>query len=166
MMATPDNYTYKVGKVLQTTWVFSIQSLSNMTYFVTGPMQPLYPSGHRRTGQLHQKDILRSVFCYGVGGVWQVSTAELLVTVYVSGVTSGGEACSYAVITYTWEGTPHPVAVAVPSIAPSIDRPYGSRSWEVTIDRFLCFLFWGAFSMADRVYSRDCIQSTLQIAAV
>lgn len=82
MMATPDNYTYKVQC-----------------------------NRYIHPGTDERGSFIRKIFC---------------------GVTSGGEACSYAVITYTWEGTPHPVAVAVPSIAPSIDRPYGSRSWEAS----------------------------------
>ncbi|VDO22351.1 unnamed protein product [Haemonchus placei] len=55
------------------------------------------------------------------------------------GMTNTGEGCAYAVITYSWEGTPHPIAVAMPTSAPSRERPYGSRSWEasdidVTVD--------------------------------
>ncbi|WKY07384.1 hypothetical protein Q1695_007100 [Nippostrongylus brasiliensis] len=48
------------------------------------------------------------------------------------GMTSGGEGCSHAVITYSWEGTPHPIAVAVPSSTQTRERPYGARSWEAS----------------------------------
>ncbi|KAK5970223.1 hypothetical protein GCK32_019514, partial [Trichostrongylus colubriformis] len=55
------------------------------------------------------------------------------------GMTNTGDGCAYAVITYSWEGTPHPIAVALPTSAPSRERPYGSRSWEaagvdITVD--------------------------------
>ncbi|VDK51722.1 unnamed protein product [Cylicostephanus goldi] len=46
------------------------------------------------------------------------------------GISSTGEACSYAVITYSWEGTPHPITVTVPSSLPTKQHPYGARSWE------------------------------------
>ncbi|RCN33536.1 hypothetical protein ANCCAN_20634 [Ancylostoma caninum] len=46
------------------------------------------------------------------------------------GMSSTGEGCSYAVITYSWEGTPHPITVTVPSSLPPRQRPYGARSWE------------------------------------
>ncbi|KHJ77338.1 hypothetical protein OESDEN_23042 [Oesophagostomum dentatum] len=45
-------------------------------------------------------------------------------------MTSTGEGCSHAVVTYSWEGTPHPITVTVPSSLPARQRPYGARSWE------------------------------------
>ncbi|KAK6023637.1 hypothetical protein OSTOST_10568, partial [Ostertagia ostertagi] len=80
MMATPENYTYKV---------------QSNRYIHPGTDE----RGH----------FIKKIFC---------------------GMTNTGEGCAYAVITYSWEGTPHPIAVAVPTSAPSRERPYGSRSWE------------------------------------
>ncbi|VDM65691.1 unnamed protein product [Strongylus vulgaris] len=51
------------------------------------------------------------------------------------GMASTGEGCSFAVITYSWEGTPHPISITVPSSLSTKQRPYGARSWEV-----ICFL--------------------------
>ncbi|KAK6058968.1 hypothetical protein COOONC_03443 [Cooperia oncophora] len=82
MMATPENYTYKV---------------QSNRYIHPGTDE----RGH----------FIKKIFC---------------------GMTNTGEGCAYAVITYSWEGTPHPIAVAMPTPAPSRERPYGSRSWEAS----------------------------------
>uniref|UniRef100_A0A1I7WCV7 UBIQUITIN_CONJUGAT_2 domain-containing protein n=1 Tax=Heterorhabditis bacteriophora TaxID=37862 RepID=A0A1I7WCV7_HETBA len=76
-------------------------------------------------------------------------------------VSGSGESSLYVVLTYDWEGTPHPVAVVlgnIPHAGALKERPFGSRSWEVSF----VFLFRILFSYGYFKLFRICIHAPVQ----